>query len=64
MKKQEGFALVWVYCGTAKEIFTNLSVRICQLEKKKLILQPQYKKGKLQIRRKGAIKFKAALNEK
>ena len=52
MKKQEGFALVWVYCGTAKEIFTNLSVRICQLEKKKLILQPQYKKGKLQIRRK------------
>lgn len=63
MKKEEGFALVWVYCGKAIEVFTNLSVQICQLEKKKLILQPQYKNGKLQIRRKGAYKFKKQLNK-
>ncbi len=52
------FALVWVYCGKATEIFTHPNVQICQLKKKELILQPQYRNGKLQIRRQGAIKFK------
>jgi len=58
MKNNQGFALVWIFSGKATEIFTHLSVQICQLKKKELILQSQYKKGKFQIRRKGAIKFK------
>jgi len=57
-QNKQGFALVWIYCGQATEIFTNMSVRICQLKRNELILQPQYKKGKLQVRVKGAIKFK------
>ena len=56
------YLLTWIYCGKVTILRENTQVELIQLAKSQLSKQPQYKKGKFEIRTKEGLKHKKILN--
>jgi hypothetical protein len=56
------YMLTWIYCGTVRILKESQQIELIQLEKSKLSKEPQYKKGKFEIRTKEGFKHKQILN--
>lgn len=56
------YLLTWVHCGRVTIVRESLQVELIQLAKSQLSKQPQYKKGKFEIRTKEGFNAKKILN--
>lgn len=57
------FFLVWLYCGKATILKESPQVELIQLEKSRLSKQPQYKRGRFEVRTKEGFKAKQILKD-
>ena len=57
----KAYILTWIYCGQVKEIKRSTFPQLIQNEKTKLKKQPQYKKGRFEVRTEEGLKHKLIL---
>lgn len=58
---QKIFVLTWIYGGKVTEIKESPLAQLIQREKSKLQKEPQYKKGRFEVRTKEGLKHKLIL---